>query len=146
MHCGPWFCVSSMVAPSVRSPEFPGKPPYGSRFHGVARDDFVLYGAALRAFEPAMLKAHGPRANARKHHARRAAGTARALDWSERWAGGKISPWHDTSLHLGGSVRHSLSPMDADTGTVMRHSHTSGSQLLVNIAHIGKVKFCVWNV
>jgi hypothetical protein len=43
-------------------------------------------------------------------------------------------------------MQHSLSPIDADTGTVMRHSHTSGSQMLVNIAHIGKVKFCVWNV
>jgi hypothetical protein len=43
-------------------------------------------------------------------------------------------------------MQHSLSPIDADTGTVMRHSHTSGSQILVNIAHIGKVKFCVWNV
>jgi len=43
-------------------------------------------------------------------------------------------------------MQHSLSPIDADTGTVMRHSHTSGSQTLVNIAHIGKVKFCVWNV
>jgi hypothetical protein len=34
-------------------------------------------------------------------------------------AGGKISLSHDTSLHLGGSVQHSLSPMDADGGTVM---------------------------
>jgi hypothetical protein len=25
-------------------------------------------------------------------------------------------------------------------------THTSGSQILLNIAHIGKVKFCVWNV
>ena len=49
-------------------------------------------------------------------------------------------------IDLGGSVRHSLSPMDADTGTVMRHSHTSGSQILVNIAHIRKVKFCAWKV
>jgi len=43
-------------------------------------------------------------------------------------------------------MQHSLSPIDAGTGTVMRHPHTSGSQILVNIAHIGKVKFCVWNV
>ena len=80
VHCGPWFCVSSMIWPSVRSPEFPGKPPYGSRFHGVARHDVVLYGVAVRAFEPAMLKAHGTRTNAREHHARRAARTARALN------------------------------------------------------------------
>ncbi len=81
VHCGPWFCVSSMCClPSGRSPEFPGKPPYVSRFHGVARDDRVLYGVALRTFEPAMLKAHGTRTNARKHHARRAARTARVLN------------------------------------------------------------------
>jgi hypothetical protein len=66
------LCVESMIAPSVRRPEFPSKPPYGSRFHGVARNNFVLYGPALRTFEQAMLKADGARANARKHHARRA--------------------------------------------------------------------------
>jgi len=83
VHCGPWFCVSSMVAPSVRSPEFPGKPPYVSGFHRVARNDFVLYGVALRTFEPAMFKAHGTRANARKHHVRCAVRTSRALDGCE---------------------------------------------------------------
>ena len=83
VHCGPWFCVSSMVAPSVRSPEFPGKPPYVGRLHRIARNNFVLCGVALRTFEPAMLKAHGPWANARKHHARRAVRTARALDGGE---------------------------------------------------------------
>jgi len=65
---------------SVPSPESPGKPPYGSRFHRVARDDLVLYGVALRTFEPAMFKAHRTRTNAREHHARRAARTARALN------------------------------------------------------------------
>src|SRR6476646_5670734 len=64
------LCVEHGRPPSVRNPEFPGKPPHRSRFHRVARNDFVLYGAALRTFEPAMLKAHGPWANARKHHAR----------------------------------------------------------------------------
>ena len=105
--------------PSGRSPEFPGKPPYESRFHRIARNDFVLYGVALRTFEPAMLKAHWTRDNARQHHARRAVRTTRALNSSERWSEGKISLRHDTSLHLGGSVQHSLSPMDADGGTVM---------------------------
>jgi hypothetical protein len=119
VHCGPWFCVSSMVAPSVRSPEFPGKPSCISRFHGVARNDFVLYGVALGTFELAMFKTHGTRANARKHHARRAVRTSRALNWNEGWAGGKIGLRHDVSLHLGGSVQHSLSPMDAEGGAVM---------------------------
>src|ERR1700675_565142 len=80
VHCGPWFCVSSIVASSVRSPEFPGKPPDGSRFHRVARNDFVLYGAALGTLEPAMLEADWTRTDARQHHARRAVRTARALD------------------------------------------------------------------
>jgi hypothetical protein len=83
VHCGPWFCVSSMVAPSVRSPEFPGKPSYESRLHRVARNDFVLYEVALRTLEPSMLKAHATRTNARRHHARRAVRTVRALDACE---------------------------------------------------------------
>src|SRR5258707_2392466 len=68
VHCGPWFCVSSMATPSVRGPEFPGKPPYINRLHTVGRNGFGLYGVALRALEPAMLKSHRTRANARKHH------------------------------------------------------------------------------
>ena len=84
-----------------RCSEFTGKPPRESRFHRVARNDFVLYGAASRTFEQAMLKADGARANARKHHARRAVRTSRALNWNERWAGGKISLWHNTSPCIG---------------------------------------------
>jgi hypothetical protein len=52
--CRAWF------APSVRSPEFPGKPSYESRLHRVARNDFVPYEVALRTLEPSMLKARGP--------------------------------------------------------------------------------------
>jgi hypothetical protein len=84
-----------------RCSEFTGKPPRESRFHRVARNDFVLYGAASRTFEQAMVKADGARANARKHHARRAVRTSRALNWNERWAGGKISLWHNTSPCIG---------------------------------------------
>jgi hypothetical protein len=80
VHCGPCFVCRACVAPSVRSPEFPGKPPHGRRFHGVARNDFVLYEVALRTLEPSMLKTHRTRTNARQHHARRAARTVRALD------------------------------------------------------------------
>ena len=77
------LCVEHVLLLSVGSPEFPGKPTCGSRFHGVARNDFGLYGVTLRAFEPAMFKAHRTRANARKHHARCAARTSRALDACE---------------------------------------------------------------
>ena len=108
-----------MVCPSVRSPEFTGKPPYVSRFHRVARNDFVPYGVALGALEPAMFKAHRTRNNARQHHGRRAAQTARALDGCEGWTGGKRTSWHDASLHLGGSLQHSQSPIGADTRAVM---------------------------
>src|ERR1700722_1220781 len=95
--------VEQVLLPSVRSPELPGKPPRGSRFHGVGRNDFVVYRVALGTFEPAMLKAHGTRANARKHHAHRAVRTARALDGSQRWARGKTGLWHGTSLHWTGA-------------------------------------------
>ena len=61
--------VEHVLASSVRSPEFTGEPAQVSRFHRVARNDFVLYGVALGTFEPAMLKAHGTGANARQHHA-----------------------------------------------------------------------------
>jgi hypothetical protein len=121
------LCVEHVLLLSVRSSEFPAKPPQVSRFDGIARNDFVLYGVALGTFEPAMFKAHGTRTNARQHHARRAARTSRALDGCERWAGGKTSLWHDTSLHLGGSVQHSQSPMDADTRSVMEPACASGS-------------------
>jgi hypothetical protein len=53
--------VEHVLLLSGRSPEFPCKPPYVSRFHGVARNNFALYGVALRTFELAMLKAHGTR-------------------------------------------------------------------------------------
>jgi hypothetical protein len=66
-----------------RRPEFPGKPSHGSRFHGVARNDFVLYEVARRTFEQAMLKAHRSRVDACKHHARGAVRTARALNGCE---------------------------------------------------------------
>ena len=72
--------VEQVLLPSVRSPELPGEPLRRSRFHRVGRNDFVVYRVALGTFEPAMLNAHGTRANARKHHAHRAVRTARALD------------------------------------------------------------------
>src|SRR5258705_8783945 len=80
--------------------QFAGEPANCVRLHGIGRNDLVLYGVALGTFELAMLKTHGTRANARKHHARRAVGTSRALNWNERWARGKIGLWHDISLHF----------------------------------------------
>ena len=87
--------------------QFAGEPANHARLHGIRRNDLGLYGVAPGTFELAMLKAHGTRANARKHHARRAVRTSRTLNWNKGWVGGKIGLWHDTSLHLGGSVQHS---------------------------------------
>jgi len=106
--------------------QFAGEPANCVRLHGIGRNDLVLYAVALGTFELAMLKTHGTRANARKHHARRAVRTSRALNWNEGWAGGKIGLWHDTSLHLGGSVQHSLSPIDAEGGAAMEPGCRNG--------------------
>jgi hypothetical protein len=43
------------------------------------------------------------------------------------------------SLHLGGSVQHSQSPIAAEGGAVMWHSRMSGTGYVVDIARIGKV-------
>jgi hypothetical protein len=88
-----------------------------------------------RTFEPAMLKAHRTRANARKHHARRAGRIARALDGCQRLAGEKtLVARHFPAF--GGSAQHSRSSTDANGGTMMQAACASkyrGS--VVNIAH-----------
>jgi hypothetical protein len=65
--------------------QFAGEPANRVRLHGIKRNDFVLYGVALRTFELAMLKTRGTRANARKHHVRSAARRSRALNCNEGW-------------------------------------------------------------
>ena len=65
--------------------------------HRVVRNDLLLHGLTSRAFKPAVLEAHGTRAYARKHHARRAARTARALDGC---AARRIIKWHDAPLEI----------------------------------------------
>jgi hypothetical protein len=83
--------------------QFAEEPANRVRLHWIRRYDFVLYGVALRTFELAMLKADRTGANARQRHARRAVRTSRTLNWNERWAGGKISLWHDPSLNWAGA-------------------------------------------
>jgi hypothetical protein len=51
VHCGPWFCLSSMVLPSVRCFEFTGEPSNRPRFERVGCDDIDLNVIALGAFE-----------------------------------------------------------------------------------------------
>ena len=55
-------------------------------------------------------------------------------DGSVEWANGM-----DAFPVLGGSVQHSQSPIAAEDGAVIGHPFTSVADLVVKIAHIGKV-------
>ena len=61
VHCGPWFCVSSMRQPSGRRREFPGKPTGRLRFERIRCNDAYLNVIALGAFEQPVFEANGPR-------------------------------------------------------------------------------------
>jgi hypothetical protein len=87
VHCGPWFCLSSMAFASVRRSEFTGKPTGRLRFEGIRCNDSYLNLIALRTFEQAMFETNWPRRNAFQHHPRLAAGTARALDSGQELLG-----------------------------------------------------------
>jgi hypothetical protein len=51
VHCGPWFCASSMRQPSGRRREFPGKPTGRLRFQWIRCNDAYLDVIAFGAFE-----------------------------------------------------------------------------------------------
>jgi uncharacterized protein (DUF4415 family) len=80
VHCGPWFCLSSMALPSVWRSEFPGKPTGRLRCDGVGCNDVDFHVIAPGAFEQPVFETKWPRRNAFQHHPRLAAGTARALN------------------------------------------------------------------
>src|ERR1700689_908112 len=80
VHSGPWFCLSSMASPSVRCPEFSGKPTGRVRFEGIRCGDAYLNVIASGAFEQPVLETDGTRRNAFQHHPRFAAGTARTFN------------------------------------------------------------------
>jgi hypothetical protein len=135
----PDFVYRAYVAPSsVWRCQFPGKPSGGSRFHGVAHDDPLLYGRAVGTIEQPMLKSDRTRTDAGQRHPRRALRAARALDGCEsRWRG-QLRFRHDASLQ-GGSVTE-LSVTDGcrwrgGDGSIMPQCK---SHLLVNIAHSSK--------
>jgi hypothetical protein len=67
-----------------------------------------------------MLKAHRTRANARKHHAHRAVTNSAGARWMSVMGRrkNKLVAWHFPAL--GGRVQHSLSPIVADGGAVMK--------------------------
>jgi len=51
VHCGPWFCLSSMASLSDRRSEFSGKPSGRLRCEGVRCNDIDLNVIAFGAFE-----------------------------------------------------------------------------------------------
>jgi hypothetical protein len=61
VHCGPWFCVSSMVLPLVRGPEFASEPTGLIRFEGIRCNDAYLDVVALGAFEQPLFETNWPR-------------------------------------------------------------------------------------
>jgi hypothetical protein len=80
VHCGPWFCLSSMALPLVWRREFAGKPTGCLRFDGVGCNDADLHVIAPGAFEQPVFETKWPGRNAFQHHPRLAAGTAKALN------------------------------------------------------------------
>jgi hypothetical protein len=51
VHCGPWFCLSSMASPSDRRSEFSSKPSGRLRCQRVRCNDIDLNVIAFGAFE-----------------------------------------------------------------------------------------------
>ena len=115
VHCGPWFCLSSMVLPSVRSPEFARKPTGYLGCEGIRCNDVDLNVIALRTLEQPLFETSWPRCHALQHHPRLAARTARAFDVREELLG----RGHGALLHEAGALPDSQSPMIAIGGAVM---------------------------
>ena len=115
VHCGPWLCLSSMVLPSVRSPEFARKPTGHLGCEGIGCNDVHLNVIALWTFEQPVFETNRPRCHAFQHHPRLAAGTARAFNGREELLG----RGHGASLHKAGALPDSQSPMIAIGGAVM---------------------------
>jgi hypothetical protein len=61
VHCGPWFCLSSMTSASVRRSEFSGKPSGRRRFEGIGCNDGYFNLIALAAFEQSVLETNWSR-------------------------------------------------------------------------------------
>lgn len=115
VHCGPWLCLSSMVLPSSRGPEFARKPTGHLGCEGIGCNDVHLNVIALWTFEQPVFETNRPRCHAFQHHPRLAAGTARAFNGREELLG----RGHGASLHKAGALPDSQSPMIAIGGAVM---------------------------
>jgi hypothetical protein len=106
VHCGPWFCLSSMALLSVWRSKFADKPT-GSffGFHRIDKLDNALVNVVTSGtLERSNVKAGGARGNAGQHSSCLA-----------RWA-----KWpqdnHDASPWIWREHNHSQSPVYADKG------------------------------
>ena len=105
--------VEHALLPSVRCPEFSGKPTGSVRFQGIRCSDAYLDVIALGAFEQPVFEADGARRNAFQHHSRLAAWTARALNGGQELLGRGHGAFPCTEA---GALPNSLSPMVANGG------------------------------
>jgi hypothetical protein len=91
VHCGPWFCLSSMCRSLsrflVRRPEFAGEPAGHLRVEGIRCNNPDLNLVAFGAFEQPVFEANWSYRNAFKHHPRLATRTASALNIGQEWVG-----------------------------------------------------------
>jgi hypothetical protein len=99
VHCGPWFCLSSIALPSVWRSKFAGKPT-GSffGFHRIDKLDNALVDViASGTLERSNVKAGGARGNAGQH----GSCLARGARWPQD--NHDASPWirreHKTLSH-----------------------------------------------
>jgi hypothetical protein len=117
VHCGPWFCVSSIVfAPSGRCPEFAAKPTGRARFEGIRCSDTDLNLIAFGAFEQSVFEADRAGRNPFQYHPRLAAGTARAFNGGQELLGRGHGAFPCTEA---GALPDSLSPMVAYGGAAI---------------------------
>jgi len=146
VHCGPWFWVSSMccLPPQFRALSSPASRPTEADFIGsLAMTSFCTelhFGHSNRRCSkpigPGLTRASIMRDVQREQRGR----SMRVSDGT----GEKICFWHDTSLHLGGSVQHSLSPIGPIRGGDQTSVRPGVPEPLVNIAHIPKFNEWTW--
>jgi len=101
VHCGPWFCASSMCwSPQLGALSSPSKPSGSVRIERVRCSDPSLNVIAPGALKQPVFKANWSWWNPFQHHTRLAAGTARTFNRGQQLLG-----WaHDASLRWSGGT------------------------------------------
>jgi hypothetical protein len=128
--------VEYALLPSVRCPEFSGKPTGSVRFQGIRCSDAYLDVIALGAFEQPVFEADGARRHAFQHHPGLAAGTAKALDGDQELLGRGHGASPVLRRERYRTLCHRWVPLVGGDMAVLAHRE---APLLVNIAHISKV-------